>query len=352
MSESATGGSWASLDPADMLGAVRAFPSHFREGWVQAADLEPRHRATDLDGMVIVGMGGSAIAGDLLRGYAYASSPVPVEVVRDYTLPRWVGPNTLVLASSYSGNTEETLAAAAEAEERGAAVYVVASGGALMEDAQHRGMPHVRLPTGMQPRAALGYSFAALLRVADKLGLIDVHEDAFTEAVDSARAQSTAMGKDSGGEALDLAKSLYGRLSVIYTGSGILEPVGRRWQTQLHENAKQLAYGNRYAELNHNEVVGWEETPSALRERVAVVVLRDPEDHPRIRQRMDATRRILQERAASWTEIDARGRHRLTRMLTTIQLGDFTSCYLAMLLGVDPTPVATIDRIKAELAGD
>jgi len=180
----------ARLDPKDMAGAIAGFPGHFQQGWRLAAELEPRHRAQELDGVVVIGMGGSAMGGDLLRVLARPTARVPVTVVRDYVLPAWVGPRTLVIASSYSGNTEETLAAFEDAVDRGAGIYVLASGGDLHTEALQRDLPHAVLPGGMQPRAALGYSFGALLRVADKVGLVAVPEEVYAEAVDGIERQA------------------------------------------------------------------------------------------------------------------------------------------------------------------
>ncbi len=338
------------LDPQDMFGAVRAFPDHLREGWRRAERLRPGHSADDFDQVVFVGMGGSAIGGDLVRGYARPTSPVPVSVVRGYTLPASVGERSLVVASSYSGGTEETLSALGEATERGATVYAITSGGELKQRAEAEGFPHVVIPGGMQPRAALGYSLGAGLRIADTLGLAPTSADAFEEAAAAVTDRAAALADLGGNPALDLARTLDGKLSVVYTGPGLLEAVGKRWQTQLHENAKQLAYGNVFAELNHNEIMGWEAAPEGLRERVAIVVLRDADDHPQVQRRMEVTRGLVEDRAASWTVVEPEGEHALTRMLTAIQLGDFVSFYLAMLAEEDPTPVETIQQLKKTLA--
>lgn len=340
----------AAHDPQDMWSAIRDFPEHFHEGWVRAADLQPRHRSQDLDHVVILGMGGSAIGGDLLRTYALSESRVPITVVRDYVLPAWVTGRVLVIASSYSGTTEETLAAFADATERGLDAYVVSSGGELLEAARHRELPHVVLPGGMQPRAALGYSFAAVLRIADKLGLVDVTDAAFEGTMASIRASGARLADAGASRAAHLAETLLGRLTVVHTGPGLLEAVGMRWRNQLQENAKQMAYGSVFAELNHNEIMGWESAPSALRNQVAVVVLRDEEDHPQVARRMDVTRNLVASRAAAWVEVASEGTSRLARLLTTLQLGDFTSFYLAMRTGVDPTPVDTIQELKKTLA--
>ena len=340
----------ARLDPDHMFDAVRAFPEHFREGWTRAADVQVRHRATDLTEVVIVGMGGSAIGGDLARTYCRDSAPVPITVVRDYTLPASVGEGALVIASSYSGGTEETLAAFDEAAVRGAAIYAITSGGELQHRAERDDLPHVVIPGGLQPRAALGYSLGALLRLATKLGLCDVTDTEYSEAVELVDAGAERYADTESNEALDLAHALYGTVPIVSTGPGLLQAVGVRWANQIHENAKQLAFGNVFAELNHNEIMGWEAAPESVRDLLHVVVLRDGGDHPQIQKRIDVTRGLLADEAAGWTEVVARGEGKLARMLSTIQFGDFVSYYLALLVGVDPTPVETIQQLKRTLA--
>lgn len=340
----------ARLDPDHMFDAVQAFPEHFREGWTRAADVRVRHRATELKQVVIVGMGGSAIGGDLVRTYCRDTAPVPITVVRDYTLPASVGEGTLVIASSYSGGTEETLTAFDEAAVRGAAIYAITSGGELLRRAERDDLPHVVIPGGLQPRAALGYSLGALLRLATKLGLCDVTDTEYNEAMDLVDAGAEAYADTQANEALDLARALHGKVPIVYTGPGLLQAVGVRWVNQIHENAKQLAFGNVFAELNHNEIMGWEAAPEAVRALLHVVILRDDRDHPQIQKRIDVTRGLLADEAAGWTEFTARGESKLARMLSTIQRGDFTSYYLALLVGVDPTPVETIQQLKRTLA--
>lgn len=337
------------LDPQGMWDAILSFSDHFREGWINAADLVPRHRAQDLDHVIIAGMGGSAISGDLLRNYARPESRIPITVLRDYSLPRWVTPRTLVIACSYSGSTAETLSTVRDAIVNDLPIYVVASGGELLDLAHQRDLPHIILQGGLQPRAALGYAFSAVLRIADKLGLVDVNDDDFEEAVTVLRTQGETLA-GSPNRAAEIASELVDRQTTVYTGTGLLEAVGVRWRNQIHENAKQLSWGNAFAELNHNEIMGWEASPANLREKTAVIVLKDRDDHPDIARRADVTRGLVESRIATWIEYDAVGKSRLARQLSTVQLGDFVSYYLAMLVGVDPTPVDTIQQLKKTLA--
>ncbi|MEM6782296.1 MAG: bifunctional phosphoglucose/phosphomannose isomerase [Bacteroidota bacterium] len=339
------------LDPDGMLGAICAFPDHFREGWTRAASIESLGwSATDFDAVVVCGMGGSAIGGDLTRTYCEATCPVPMTVVRGYDLPAFVGPKTLVVASSYSGGTEETLSAFGQALDRGATVLCVTTGGTLLDEAKKHNLAHVVVPGGLQPRAALGYSFSVLLRLARALGMTALPDADLDAALDEAAARAARMSTSEGNEALDLAEALYGKLSVIYSGTGFLEAVNMRWRTQIHENAKAPAVGNLFAELNHNEIMGFEAAPVSISQQMAVVVLRDESDHAQIQKRMTITQGLLEDDVASWSEAPAEGSTRLGRMLSLLQLGDFVSFWLAMLQGVDPTPVDTIQQLKKTLA--
>ena len=340
------------LDPQDMHGAVAAFPGHLRQGWRRGEAAESfGFQASDFDGVVICGMGGSAIGGDLLRALAEGEAPLPVQVVRGYALPGWVGEKTLVVASSYSGGTEETLSCFDDARGRGGAVVVVASGGALMARAAADGLHRVAIPGGLQPRAALGYSFGVLLRLGRALGLLGLTDADFDAAVADAEARSRRYSAEGDHAARALAEVLYDRLPVIYSGAPLLEAVNLRWRTQLHENAKVLAYGNLLPELDHNEIMGFEAAPAEILERLAVVVLRDDEEHSQVARRVDATREIVSPYAALWEEVEAEGASRFGRLLSLVQLGDWVSFWLAMRKGVDPTPVESIQRLKATLAG-
>ena len=349
-----TSDSIRALDPDEMLGHIRAFPDHLAGGWRRGAQAAGfGWQAAEFNAVVVCGMGGSAIGGDLVRTFVEPESPVPVHVVRGYTLPAFVSGQTLVVVSSYSGGTEETLACYAEARQRGAAVLAVTSGGDVKATAEQAGHRVIEIPGGMQPRAALGFSLGVLLRVAREIGLADLSGDTFESAVDLARERSERLGSPdgAGNRAVALAETLHGALPVVYSGPGLLEAVNGRWRTQLHENAKAPAVGNLFPELNHNEIMGFEAAPEGIASRMAVVVLRDEGDHVQVQKRMAATRDLVQAGVASWTEVESDGPSRLARMLSLLQLGDFTSFYLAMLQGVDPTPVETIQQLKRTLAG-
>jgi glucose/mannose-6-phosphate isomerase len=338
----------AAPDPSDMRGAIRAFPDHLEEGWqrgeaVDGFDLD----AAQLDGIVVCGMGGSAIGGDLVRTLVEPSSPVPFFVNRGYALPGWVSPSTLVVASSYSGGTEETLSAFGEAEERGAQIVAVTSGGELQDRADADRV--IEISGGLQPRAALGYSLGVLLRLADALGLADVAD--MDGVLRECRQRAERLDRDEDDNvAHRLSADLEGALPVVYTGVGLLEAVGMRWRTQIHENAKHPAVGNVLPELDHNEIMGFESGPPEVLGRMQIVALRDRDDHAQVQKRFDATRSLVQGSVGGWHEVETDGATRLGRMLSLVQLGDWASFWLAARKGVDPTPVETIQELKKTLA--
>lgn len=336
------------LDPGGMYDAIRSFPQQLREGRERAAGVDPQIDLQDVRCVVVTGMGGSAIAGDLLAALASSSAAVPVVVSRAYSLPAFVDDHALVIVSSYSGNTEETLAAMEEAQERGARMLCISAGGEVASRARESNLPLYTLPGGLQPRAALGYSLSTLLTLAEQVGLLSLGAEAWEEAGTVLGEQGEVYADLNENPALDLARKLVDRVPFVYSGSGIMAPVTTRWCCQIEENAKVLAHGNVLPEQNHNEIVGWE-APSPLHERVAVVALHDRMDHPRVVRRFSLTRELVREREALWIDLESRGASALTRMLSLVQLGDWTSLYLALVRGIDPTPVRLIDRLKQGL---
>ena len=342
----------ADLDPDDMRGAVRDLPRHLATGWERGEAAESFGLdAAEVDGVVLCGMGGSAIGGDLVRGLVEPMAPIPFQVNRGYSLPGWVGRRSLVIASSYSGGTEETLSAFELARQRGARLLAVTSGGQLLERAEADGIDHVVIPGGLQPRAALGYSLGVVLRVARALGLAELSDGEVEAALDAARARAERHDQDQDGNpARDLSARWQDALPVVYTGVGLLEAVGVRWRTQINENAKHPAVGNVLPELDHNEIMGFESGPASVLETMQVVALRDADDHRQVARRFDATRDLVGDAVGGWTEVASQGGSRLGRMLSMIQLGDAASFWLAIRKGVDPTPVETIQQLKKTLA--
>lgn len=337
-------------DPGDMLRRIEELPSQLQTAWatIQRVDLPNAYR--DVDSVVIAGMGGSAIGGSLISALADAESAIPIAVSRGYDLPAYVGENTLIIASSYSGNTEETLSAVDEALQVGARLIAVTTGGHLLQLARDQGFPLVTFDYDSPPRAALGHSFGLLLGLLDRLGLVEAKAADVTEAVDVlTRLQRVVQPgvPSTRNPAKDVAEQLMGRIPVIY-GAGITVPVARRWKGQFNENAKTMAAYDELPELNHNSVEGYQ-YPAGLADTLCVVMLRSTLDSSAIQARFEATAGLLQDAGLSCVSFTAWGYTATSQMLSTIHYGDFVSYYLAALNGVDPTPVRKISHLKREL---
>ena len=340
-----------------MLGAIMGLPEQCEEAkqLAQEADLSALS-GRKFSAIVLAGLGGSAIGGDFLRVTYEQYLPCPMSVVRDYMLPAYVGPSTLVIASSNSGNTEETLSAFDQARKAGATILAFTTGGELAKRARSAGVPLVTFPGGLQPRAAVGYAFIPLIVAAVRLGLLSGSLSAdIDEAVEVLRAVRNDCNDGvppADNQAKRLARSWLNKIPVIYGSAGERGVVAYRWKTQINENAKAYAIANQFPELNHNETVGWSGSRGQrqVEKALAVVILRDDRESGRILTRVELTKQIIAERAASIDEVWSRGNSALARMLSLVYLGDFASCYLAFEYGEDPTPVKVIDWLKGELA--
>jgi len=339
------------VDRSGMLDLLLDLPDQLQMGerLGQSADLPS---TTSVRAIVVTGLGGSSISGDLLRSYLHAESRVPIMVNRHYSLPAFVGPETLVCAVSYSGNTEETLSAFGEARARGAGLLAITSGGQLAQLAEEWRVPCVRVTGGLPPRTTLGYLLTPMLVTLARLGLISDQKASIAEAIEVLRdlgAQYRPGIETFRNLPKALARDLHGNFPVIYGVKDLSDAVAYRWRTQLNENSKVLASHQAFPELNHNEVEGWQ-GPLASALEVWVVLLRDNQEFGRIAQQIDLTKAFLQERAAGITEVWSQGQSRLARLFSLLYTGDFTSYYLALLRGVDPKPVEAIDRLKDRLA--
>jgi glucose/mannose-6-phosphate isomerase len=343
--------SYALLDPAGMLGHIDGFAASIEAGWNAVAGVAIPEDYRDAANVVITGMGGSAIGGDLLAGYAVPDCPVPVAVWRGYGLPSYVGPRSLVITVSYSGNTEETVSALQAARAVGARLIAVSTGGQIADRARDWQVPLITFPSSGQPRAALGYLLAPLLRVLDQLGFIPPQAQVVREAIDAVSHAGQDWGAttpESSNPAKQLARDLAGRVAVVY-GAVFLSAVARRWKTQLNENSKNWAFFEEFPELDHNAVVGYE-FPGSSADQLRVVILNSPLVPARISTRIAVTQRLLDDFAVPWKQVDARGSDRLAHMMTLISLGDYVSYYLALLNGADPTTIGPIDTLKEALA--
>lgn len=342
----------AAIDKAGMLDEMAGFADQCEQAVDMARHTELNIDPAGITDILVLGMGGSGIAGDVCRVLFDDALNVPIQVNRHYRLPAYVGPATLVLAVSYSGNTEETLAALGEAVTRGARVVAVSSGGKISLIARDKGLPLIRIPAGLQPRAALGYLSLPPAVVLEKLGLVPALTEAVSEAVNLLRHQSARLRPEepeSSNPAKQLARRLHGRLPVIYGSEGVASLAAFRFKCQINENAKQPANWNLLPELDHNEITGWQCLEDISR-RFHLIFLRDADEHPQVKKRVEVTRDLIIDRFCGTEEFWSSGASKLARLLSLVYLGDFTSAYLALLNGVDPSPVERIELLKKRLA--
>lgn len=339
----------AAVDKSRQLDDILALPDHLRDAlWrVESAALRP-HDATG--GLIVAGMGGSGVGGALARAVLGDRALRPIVVIRGYGLPPWTAPESTVLCSSYSGNTEETLAAYEAAGALGTRRIVATTGGKLAAAAREDGVQVIPLPGGFQPRAAVGYALVVALEVAAITGAGErLHSEIDVAA---ARTEELIHNWAPGGSQDEfpkkLARGLHGTIPQI-AGSGLTAPIAYRWKTQFNENAKIPAFSAEIPELDHNEIVGWQGANELG--RFSGVFLDDSDLHPRLRQRIELTRGLIAGEAAATFRIESVGESATERLLSLVVLGDLVSLYLAVLSGIDPGPVETLERLKSTLAG-
>ena len=336
----------AAVDPQDMLGDVLAQPQQVGDAlWrSDAAGVERRYMP---DGLVVCGMGGSGVGGDLARAAIGARAERPLRVVRGYDLVPWMVDDALVLCSSYSGNTEETLACFQAAGELGAPRVVVTTGGELAALAREAGVPVIGVPSGMQPRAAVVYMTIATLHCAAAAGVCEPLAREAEGTGDLLGRLAEEWGPDASDDSLakSLARALDGSVPVIY-GAGSTAAVAARWKTQINENALQPAFSAALPEANHNDICAWDRAADFT--RFSAVLLDDATLHPRLRRRIELTSEVVGDAAHV---VESLGDTALDRVLSQVFLGDLVSVYMAVLAGVDPTPVEVLERFKGELAG-
>lgn len=337
------------VDSENMWDLISDFPKHWKEVMKLTEDVELNIESSNIKNICFAGMGGSAIGADLIRAYSLKSCPYPVQINRHYEIPNYINENTLFIACSFSGNTEETLTALSSAMAKGAQIIGVTSGGELKKQAIEHEFDYIQIPGGMPPRAALAYSFVPLFRIFQTLGYLYESDSVLIDTYNLLKDGVSKFNDTDDNDALALARELKESLPIIYSDALLMEPVNLRWRGQIEENSKMLAFGNLIPEMNHNEIVGWEHI-AHLAGRLTVVMLKDRDDNPRVAKRMEIVKELVMDQALSVIEISTIGDSRLERMFSLIQLADWVSLYLAFLNEIDPTPIAKIDILKSKLA--
>ena len=341
------------IDKSDMLSLLLDFPWQCKAAEDIAARAEIKLEKRDYQKIVFVGLGASAAGGDLIRSYLYLENSRVISVFREYILPRYVDASSLVFTLSYSGNTTETQSAYAQAKENGASIIAISSGGKLKEQALKDNVSFIQIPQGLPPRFALGYLSIIPLCILAKLGLIGPVLAEIKETIallETLKNQSLAprIGtKDN--IAKQAARRLWNKFAVIYSSSVHFDICARRLRSQLAENAKSLSSTQVFPDINHNEIVGWQ-NPGRLLKNFLVLMLRDSSMHPRVAKSMDITREIVRQEGVATLEIYSRGEGLLSRIFSLIYIGDFISFYLAILYATDPMPIERIDYLKKKLA--
>ena len=339
------------IDPKGMYQWIADFPKQIEESVRIGKEAKIKLNVKGVQNIVLTGLGGSAIGGDLLRSYLVKELDIPFAVNRYYTLPEFVGKNTLVIVSSYSGNTEETISAHKEAMKRKARILCISTGGETARTAKKFKQPWIQIPPGLSPRAALGYSFFPLLVVLSRLGFIKPKDRDIKETIQLLKNKSLSFGNPESPEnaPLKLAERLKGQLPVIYSPAEHLDTVNIRWRGQIAENAKQLSSGHVLPEMNHNELVGWK-VLTDLMKHMHVIFLKDFGTYKRVAIREGITKQVVSMYAGEVSEVASEGRGLLARMFSLIYFGDWVSLYLAILNNENPEPVAIIDYLKSELS--
>lgn len=337
------------FDPKGMYDLTVGFPAQVQTALDRAWATVFPDRAKPVN-VILTGLGGSAAGGDFTRALFEYQSTVPFVVNRDYQLPNWAGKDTLVFATSYSGNTEETLAAYDDAKRKGCPVICVTSGGKLLDLAAADGYPCVKIPSGQPPRTALGFLFAPVVVACEKAGLLPDQD--WAQAIVTLQGCANDWGVSvpfESNPAKQLAQALYGKLSVIY-GLGFWQGlVAGRWKGQICENAKNMTFAHTYPELCHNEVLGWVEADKQGVESWVSIVLQDGTESAKMKKRAEVVAGLIKDTAETHY-VTARGNNLLDRMLSLTFFGDFVSIYLAALNGVDPENIDSINILKSELA--
>jgi len=336
------------IDKSDMLSFCVDAPKHYGEAARLARAFSIDYPKPEI--IIVAGMGGSAIGGELLKDWARDKVDVPIEVCREYSLPQYAGKDSLVFVVSYSGETEESLSTFLDAVKRRCMIVCMSSGGILREFAEKLSIPHLRIPSGMAPRASLPYLFMPLPILLEKISLTSKVASEISEAIQVLKRVCDSNSPEKLTKenfSKKLASNICGTMPFIY-GFGIYRAVAQRLKTQFNENSKIPAKWEFFPELNHNEIVGWEKADELAR-HFSVIFIRDSDELKSMRKRIEATKQLISRKSVKIFEIQSFGKSRLAKMSSLICIGDFTSAYLAIMQGIDPTPVESIALLKEKM---
>ena len=337
------------LDQSDMRGAIGGFPHQINQSFSIMSNWTPQNNYIDIRVIMVLGMGVSAISGDVARVISQNSCTVPIIVNRSYNIPKWVDSHTLILASSYSGDTVETLSAFVQCRERNCPIIVLSTGGKITELVNEYGLDVVTVPSGLQPRAALGFSFSLILIMLKRLGF--VQSETVTMVENSIEPLETLVSELNRSEnpALTIAEQIHNTSPIIYGSEDLTWVSAVRFRGQLAENAKMLSFHHHFPEQNHNEIEGWTMN-SDIMSRFSIIWLKDEEDHPGTQARMKISSTLLESAAGCQLDISQTGENRVERLLKLIHFTDWVSYYAALLNNVDPTPVNRIQELKLRIS--
>ena len=337
------------LDQSDMKGAIAGFSDQISKSFSIIKDCTFTHEYFDIQKIIVLGMGGSAIGGDVARVIVQNACIVPIVINRSYNIPKWVDSHTLVLVSSYSGSTEETLSAFTQCRRQNCPVVILSTGGKISEYADKYGLDKIKVPEGFQPRAALGYSFSLILLLLNRLKI--VKDDIITlvnNSIEPLELLSKELEK-SDNASLKVAEKIHATCPIIYGSEDLTWVAALRFRGQLAENAKMLSFHHNIPEQNHNEIEGWKVNPDIM-DRFSIIWLKDKEDHHRNQERMNISFALLKSFAGIQLTITQQGANRVERLLKLIHYVDWISYYVALLNNEDPTPVNRIQELKSKIA--
>ncbi len=340
------------IDKSNMLGAYENFPEQIKES-KNIVDLTNLNSYFKIDNIVLSGMGASSITGDIVQGLLRDKFDIPFFVSRQYDLPKWVNKNTLVISQSYSGNTEETLSTFKHANQKRSKIIGISSGGKLQEYCEKRQISYIKIPEGYPPRAATGYALFTLLYALKKIGILtmnfeqDIEESILLTSNLIKKIKKEIPEKDN--YAKQIANKIYNKIPQVY-GFNYLVPISKRWCTQFNENSKVICRYDEVSECNHNDIVGWSANPEVSKKFICIMFRDSENESIYISKRLNFMKKLFDDVAGDIIEIQPQGKKHLAKMMYLMLLGDFISCYLAILRKIDPTPVVAITELKNELS--